>query len=108
VTEDLFVMETRLAGLDAHNRLILAVIAALVTFFLTLGHLDVAVQSITVWNAFAWTVIILAWVRIVFADFGVINQSRIESALARKTIRSMQAAEFPAYRTRSPWGLSQG
>jgi uncharacterized membrane protein len=77
-------METRLAGLDAHNRLILAVIAALVTFFLTLGHLDVAVQSITVWNAFAWTVIILAWVRIVFAD----ARTSVQGARIQDTTRS--------------------
>jgi uncharacterized membrane protein len=77
-------METRLAGLDAHNRLILAVIAALVTFFLTLGHLDVAVQSITVWNAFAWTVIILAWVRIVFAD----ARTSVQGARIQDTARS--------------------
>jgi uncharacterized membrane protein len=63
-----FVMQKRPASLDAHNRLILAFVAALVTFFLTLGHLKLSVQSIAVWNAFAWTVIILAWVRIVFAD----------------------------------------
>lgn len=77
-------METRLAGLDAHNRLILAFIAALVTFLLTLGHLDIAVQSIAVWNAFAWTVIILAWVRIVFAD----ARTSVQGARIQDTTRS--------------------
>ncbi|HYY27083.1 MAG TPA: DUF1345 domain-containing protein [Chthoniobacterales bacterium] len=78
-------MQKRLASLDAHNRLILGVVVALITFFSTLGHLKVSIQSIAVWNAFAWTIILLSWIRIVFAD----ARTSVQAARLQDTTRSV-------------------
>jgi uncharacterized membrane protein len=61
-------MKTILLDLDAHSRLFIALGVSLIVFVLTLGHLDLAVQAIAVWNVFAWTVIVLAWSRILSAS----------------------------------------
>jgi uncharacterized membrane protein len=54
--------------LDAHQRFLIALIVAIVVFFLSAGHLKFAYQTILTWNAFAWSAIVMAWIRILFAD----------------------------------------
>ena len=61
-------MQKVLSKLDAHVRLILALVVSCIGFVLTIGRFEPAVQAIAVWNAFAWTVIFLSWLRIVLAD----------------------------------------
>jgi uncharacterized membrane protein len=61
-------MQKILSKLDAHLRLVLALIVSCVVFLLTIGRLEPAHQAIAVWNAFAWSVILLAWLRMVLAD----------------------------------------
>ncbi len=60
-------MKTNLLDLDAHSRLFIALGVSLIVFVLTIGHLKLAVQAIAIWNVFAWTVIVLAWSRILLA-----------------------------------------
>jgi len=55
-------------NLDAHHRLLIAGVATLGTFLLASGHVKPSLQSIFAWNAFAWSFILVSWVRIVFAD----------------------------------------
>jgi len=61
-------MKTILLKLDAHGRLVLALAISLVVFVLTIGRLPLSVQAISVWNVFAWSVTLLAWLRILWAD----------------------------------------
>jgi uncharacterized membrane protein len=61
-------MRMRLRNLDAHQRLLIAAVVALVTFLLASGHLRPSLQSIFVWNAFAWCFVVSSWARIAFAD----------------------------------------
>jgi uncharacterized membrane protein len=60
-------MKNFLLKLDAHSRLFLALAVSLIVFVLTLGRLQWAVEGITLWNVFAWTVTMLAWTRILLA-----------------------------------------
>src|SRR6516164_8313819 len=55
-------------NLDAHHRLLIAGVATLATFLLASGHVKPSLQSIFAWNAFAWSFILVSWVRIVFVD----------------------------------------
>ena len=57
-----------LGHFDAHHRLGLAVVATGVAFFLTLGRTSVPVQIIVVWNAFCWSLLLLAWMRIIWGE----------------------------------------
>ena len=57
-----------LRNLDAHQRLSIGVVAALVAFLLTYGHLRLPVQSVLTWNVFAWCFILFSWMKIAFAD----------------------------------------
>jgi uncharacterized membrane protein len=59
-------MKNFLLRLDAHTRLFLALGVSLIAFLITLGHLQWSTQAITVWNVFAWTVTVLAWIRILW------------------------------------------
>jgi uncharacterized membrane protein len=61
-------MKNRFLDLDAHTRLFIALVVSLIVFVLTIGHMDFAVQAIAIWNVFAWTVIVLAWSRILLAS----------------------------------------
>ena len=44
-------MKDLLLKLDAHSRLLLATVIAFIVFLLTIGHLQMPVQAIIVWNA---------------------------------------------------------
>ena len=57
-------MKNFLLRLDAHTRLLLALGVSFLAFLITLGHLQWSTQAITIWNVFAWTVTVLAWIRI--------------------------------------------
>jgi len=61
-------MRLSFRNLDAHQRLLIAVFAALIAFLVTSGHFRLSLQTIFTWNAFAWCFILLSWVRIAFAD----------------------------------------
>jgi len=78
-------MEKILSKLDAHVRLMLAIVVSCIVFILTIGRLGPAVQAIAAWNAFAWSVIFLAWLRIVFAD----PRTSVQTAKLQDTARSV-------------------
>jgi len=54
--------------LDAHQRLLISLAIAVITFLLTLDQFKLSVQLILIWNGFALTAIVLAWLKILFAD----------------------------------------
>jgi uncharacterized membrane protein len=53
--------------LDAHQRFAIALVVAIIVFFLSSGQ-KFAYQIILTWNAFAWSAMLLTWFRIFFAD----------------------------------------
>jgi len=61
-------MRLSFRNLDAHQRLLIAVVVALIAFLLTGGHFRLPLQTIISWNAFAWCFILFSWIRIAFAD----------------------------------------
>ena len=61
-------MRLSFRNLDAHQRLLIAVFAALIAFLVTSGHFRLSLQTILTWNAFAWCFILFSWIRIAFAD----------------------------------------
>jgi uncharacterized membrane protein len=70
-----------LRNLDAHQRLSIGVVAAFVAFLLTTGHLRLPVQSVLMWNVFAWCFILLTWLKIAFADARTsVQTARLEDA----------------------------
>jgi uncharacterized membrane protein len=58
-------MKAMILNLDAHLRLFIALVVSLVAFLVTTGRLQLTVQAIAVWNVFAWTMTVLAWIRII-------------------------------------------
>ena len=78
-------MQKFLSKLDAHVRLMLALVVSCIGFILTIGRLEPAVQAIAVWNAFAWSVIFLSWLRIVLAD----ARTSVQTAKLQDTTRSI-------------------
>jgi uncharacterized membrane protein len=78
-------MQKILSKLDAHVRLMLALVVSCICFILTIGRFEPAVQAIAVWNAFAWSVICLSWLRIVFAD----ARTSVQTAKLQDTARSV-------------------
>jgi uncharacterized membrane protein len=61
-------MRLNFRHLDAHQRLLIAVIVAFIAFLLTGGRFRLSLQTIFSWNAFAWCFILFAWAKIAFAD----------------------------------------
>jgi uncharacterized membrane protein len=57
-----------LGHFDAHHRLGLALIAAAVGFLVTRGQLSIPVLTIVVWNVFCWSLLVLAWMRIIWGE----------------------------------------
>ena len=57
-----------LGHFDSHHRLGIAVIATAGAFFLTMGRMSSLVQTIVVWNVFCWTLLLLAWMRIIWGE----------------------------------------
>ncbi len=55
-------------NLDAHQRVVIALAVGVLVFVATLGLHGLPLQFILSWNAFSTTAILLAWIRIVFAD----------------------------------------
>ena len=53
---------------DSHHRLGLAAIATGVAFVATLGRMSIPVQTIAVWNVFCWSLLGLAWLRIICGE----------------------------------------
>lgn len=76
-------MKTILLKLDAHSRLFLALVVSLIVFVLTIGRLPLSVQAITVWNVFAWSATLLAWLRILLAD----AKTSVQAAKLQDTAR---------------------
>ena len=67
-------------------RLILALAVSCIAFILTDRSSRVsAVQAIAVWNVFAWSVIFLAWSRIILAD----ARTSVQTAKLQDTARSV-------------------
>jgi uncharacterized membrane protein len=74
-------MRLSFRNLDAHQRLLIAVFAALIAFLVTSGHSRLPLQTISTWNAFAWCFILLSWVRIAFADARTsVRHAKLEDA----------------------------
>lgn len=57
-----------LGHFDAHHRLGLALIATVIAFFLTVGWMSTPVHIIVVWNVFCWSLLLLAWMRIIWGE----------------------------------------
>ena len=55
-------------NLDAHQRVAIALAVGVLVFVATLGLHRLPLQLILSWNAFSTTAILLAWIRIIFAD----------------------------------------
>src|SRR5258707_15896739 len=55
-------------NLDAHQRVVIALAVSVLVFGASLGLHGLPLQFILSWNAFSTTAILLAWIRIVFAD----------------------------------------
>lgn len=78
-------MQKVLYRLDAHLRLMVALTVSCLAYVLTTGRLALALQAITVWNAFAWSVILLTWLTIIFAD----ARTSVQTARLQDTTRSI-------------------
>jgi uncharacterized membrane protein len=61
-------MEKFIQNFDAHRRVAVSVAVGILIFVATLGLHRLPLELILAWNAFAITAILLAWVRIIFAD----------------------------------------
>jgi uncharacterized membrane protein len=61
-------MEKFILNFDAHRRVVVALAVGGLVFLATLGLHRLPLQLILAWNAFASTAILLAWIRIIFAD----------------------------------------
>jgi uncharacterized membrane protein len=61
-------MEKFLNKFDAHHRALVSLAVGVLVFLLTLALHRLPLQLILSWNAFALTAILLAWLRIIFAD----------------------------------------
>jgi uncharacterized membrane protein len=68
-------MEKLIQNLDAHKRVLVALAVGVLVFLATSTLHHLPLQLILAWNAFATTAILLAWVRIIFADakYAVLN-----------------------------------
>jgi uncharacterized membrane protein len=78
-------MQKILYRLDAHVRFMLALAVSCLAFVLTIGRLELAVQAIAVWNAFAWSAILMIWLLIVLAD----ARTSVQTAKLQDTTRSI-------------------
>jgi uncharacterized membrane protein len=76
-------MKTIILKLDAHLRLLIALVVSLVFFILTNGRLESMVQAIAVWNVFAWSMIVLTWIRIGLAG----AKTSVQAAKLQDTTR---------------------
>jgi Predicted membrane protein len=61
-------MEKFIQNFDAHQRVAVSLAVGILIFVATLGLHRLPLELILSWNAFAITAILLAWVRIIFAD----------------------------------------
>jgi len=61
-------MQRIIHDLDAHERLLISLAVAVITFLLTLGHFKPSIPLILAWNGFALTAIVLDWLKILFAE----------------------------------------
>lgn len=64
-----------LRSFDAHQRVMAATAVGAVVFFSATGLHRLALQIILTWNAFAFTIILLCWIRIIFADVRTVVSS---------------------------------
>jgi uncharacterized membrane protein len=78
-------MQKILYRLDAHVRFMMALAVSCLVFVLTIGRLEPAVQAIAVWNAFAWSVILLIWSLIVLSD----ARTSVQTAKLQDTTRAV-------------------
>ena len=70
-----------LPSFDAHQRVLSAIAVGAVVFLSTSGLHRPALQIILTWNAFAFTIILLCWIRIVFADVRtVVRSAKLQDA----------------------------
>jgi uncharacterized membrane protein len=66
---------------DAHQRVLTAIAVGAVVFLSTSGLHRLALQIILTWNAFAFAIILLCWIRIVFADVRtVVRSAKLQDA----------------------------
>jgi uncharacterized membrane protein len=70
-----------LRSFDAHQRVVTAIAVGAVVFFSATGLHRFALQIILTWNAFSFTIILLCWIRIIFADARtVIRSAKLQDA----------------------------
>jgi uncharacterized membrane protein len=61
-------MRMSIRNLDAHQRLLIGIVAAAAAFLLANGRLRLPTQTVLSWNVFAWCFILFSWLRIAFTD----------------------------------------
>jgi uncharacterized membrane protein len=70
-----------LRSFDAHQRVVTAIAVGAVVFFSATALHRFALQIILTWNAFSFTIILLCWIRIIFADARtVIRSAKLQDA----------------------------
>jgi uncharacterized membrane protein len=70
-----------LRSFDAHQRVMTAIAVGAVVFFSATGLHRLALQIILTWNAFAFTIILLCWIRIILADVRtVVRSAKLQDA----------------------------
>src|SRR6266436_6722021 len=69
-----------LGHFDAHHRLGLALIAAAVGFLVTRAQLSIPVLTIVVWNVFCWSLLVLAWMRIIWGEPAAARVARLQDS----------------------------
>jgi uncharacterized membrane protein len=70
-------------ALDAHHRAFIACTIAVITYILLRGHAALPAQLILTWNAFALTVVVMAWIVISTKDpYDVRRDARLQDANA--------------------------
>jgi uncharacterized membrane protein len=72
--------------LDARHRLVIALIAAAVAFFVLRGHAQLSTVSIASWDAFAFVILVLDWVVILLTPHHKLRDRAREQDLSRLLI----------------------
>ena len=71
--------DSRPRSIDARHRMLVSLGVAAVVTLCTLGRLSREVQLITIWNSFAVTTLVLAWLQIITSDaFTAVRTARIQ------------------------------
>jgi uncharacterized membrane protein len=71
----------RIVKFEAHNRVVVALSVALLTFGIAFHRLDLSVAVIVAWDAFALCSLVLAWAGMIFSDAKTrVEESRLQDS----------------------------